>query len=293
MEAKQAHAQHPHAAEDDGEGEREGHDIRIGLDHVKQAVELARRFPIPFGSVTPRRARQKKAGERKKGQTGAAELQQALRPGIVGHREGVIQLECEQADPVHADREQVTQVKRDGEQGGHRIACRPGPLTQGDPGGRAPQGKTDAEEVVQDADQEDVVVQQGKREQRQHRPAPEQRAVQRKRARHDQREDRHGEDLARQVDVHHPRDPGDDQVHHQVGQHLPIDLVVLAEEGVLAVVGHDLHARNVVRVILERRQGVGQQRNDRDQQENGEDDHRLHGASLATRRHRLCRRAVP
>ena len=93
-----------------------------------------------------------------------------------------MELEGQQADAVDPDREQVAEEQSDDEQRRHAQAQRDVALAQRDPARQRPQRKPDAEHVVHGADQEHVVVEQRKGDQRQHRPAPEELAMEHERS---------------------------------------------------------------------------------------------------------------
>ena len=130
----------------------------------------------------------------------------------------------------------------------------------------------DAENVVHQPDEEDVVVEQRKCEQREHRPAADQGAVERQAAGHDQREHADDEHLAGEVNVHHARQQRHDQVHRQIGNHLPVDLVEMRELRVLRQRRDHFHARQMIDVVRQRRQRVRPDR-DRNEQHEGCEQH--------------------
>ena len=101
-----------------------------------------------------------------------------------------------------------------------------------DPRRQRPQRKPDAEHVVHRADEEDVVVEQRERDQRQHRPVAVKLAIERERARQDQHEACDRVDLPGEIDVHHPLEHRHHEVHHQVRNDLPVDLVEAGEIGI-------------------------------------------------------------
>ena len=98
------------------------------------------------------------------------------------------QLERQQADAVNAERREMAEEQTTTQAVDSANAERPGALAQRDPAGQRPQRDADAEDVIHQADEKDVIVEQRKGEQRQHRPAADQRAVERQDAGNDQRE---------------------------------------------------------------------------------------------------------
>ncbi len=152
----------------------------------------------------------------------------------------------------------------------------PGPVAQPDPRRQRPQRDTDAEDVVHHADEEDVVVKERHGDERNRRPPAEQAAAQRQRAGHDQDEGGHGESLAGPIDANHPCHRRHDQVHDQVRDDLPFELVVAGEDGIAADLGDDVHARQVVGVVRQRRHQVRPDRHRREQDEHEEQDGNLH-----------------
>ena len=112
-------------------------------------------------------------------------------------------------------------------------AERPHPVAGRDPAGQGPYGHADPEKVVHQSDEKDIVVEQGNGEQRQHRPAADQRAVEHQDAGNDEREHRDDVRLAGKIDIHHSRQRRHDEVHRQIWNDLPIDLIELRKLRVL------------------------------------------------------------
>ena len=172
-----------------------------------------------------------------------------------------------------------------------REARGPGALAQGDPAGQRPQRDADAENVVHQPDQEDVIVEQRNGEQREHRPAADQCPVQRQDPRNDEREHPDDEDLAGQVDVHDARQQRHDQVHGQVGNHLPVDFIEAGELRVLRQRRDHMHAGKMIDVIRQRRQRMRPDRNGNEQSERREqhgDLRRREAMRAGPRRWQIC-----
>ena len=195
-----------------------------------------------------------------------------MRPGQGSRRRSHSRadLEREHADAVNAERREMAEEQRQNASRRKRETRRPGALAQGDPAGQRPQRDADAENVVHQSDEKDVIVEQRNGEQREHRPAADQRPVQRQTARNDEREHPDDEHLAGQVDVHDARQQRHDQVHGQVGNHLPVDLIEAGELRVLRQRRDHMHARKVIDVIRQRRQRMRPDRDGNEQRERRE-----------------------
>ena len=149
---------------------------------------------------------------------------------------------------------------------------RPCALAYHHPDGEPPERQSDAEFIVHDADEKDVIVKQRKDDQGRQRPRAEQGSVERESAGGDQHECRDDEQFAGEVDVHHLGEDRHRQIHHQIRDELPIDFVEAGEVDVLGDAGDHMHPGEMIDVILERRQRVRDDRNRRDQHEESEDD---------------------
>ena len=179
-------------------------------------------------------------------------------------------LEREHADAVNAERREMAEEQRRDASRRQREARGPGALAQGDPAGQRPQRDADAEKVVHQSDQEDVIIDQRNGEQREHRPAADQRPVQRQGPRNDEREHPDDKHLAGQIDVHEARQQRHDQVHGQVGNYLPIDLIETGELRVLRQRRDHMHAGKVIDVVRQRRQRMRPDRDGNEQHERRE-----------------------
>ena len=84
--------------------------------------------------------------------------------------------------------------------------------------------------------------------------------VEREGAGEDQHEGHDGVGLSGQIDVHDPLQDRNDQIHHQVRNDLPFDLVKQREIGIAADRGDHMHAREVIDVVGQRRPGIKQDR---------------------------------
>ena len=154
--------------------------------------------------------------------------------------------------------------RRDHEPQRHRAFAQPYPC------GQRPQRQPDRGHVIHRADQEDLIVEQRRGDQRQHRPAAKQLTIERECSRQDQRETCDGVDLSGNVDVRNPLDERHNQIHHQVGNDLPLDLV---EPGQVGIRGHrrnDVHSRQMIDVIGQRRQWVESDRQAADRRDDDE-----------------------
>ena len=89
-------------------------------------------------------------------------------------------------------------------------------------------------------------------------------AVERKRARQDQHESHDRVGLSGEIDVHDPLQDRNDQIHHQVWNDLPFDLVEKRQIWIAADGGDHVHAREVIDVVGQRRPGIEQDRDRRD-----------------------------
>jgi hypothetical protein len=293
MEADRTIARGPADRECDGGGEEEGCPVGIDLDDVDQPVELAGKLPAEGSPQPPGGTHHQQRQNGQEGQPGGREIedQPARRGAARARRRRVAQavqcapqpvgFEGQQADPVDPDREQVAEEQADDEQARHHEPQREVALAQGDPARQRPQRQPDAEHVVHGADQEHVVVEQRKGDERQHRPAAEQRPVERHRARQDHHEAQDGVDLSRQIDVHQAHQRRHDQIHHQVGNDLPIDLIEAGEIGI-GLDGRDhVHARQVIDVIRHRRPRMQHDRNRGDGEQQDEERGHLAEAEIA------------
>ena len=186
-----------------------------------------------------------------------------------------MRLEREQSNGIVAKDEQVAKEQAEHEQRRNRKPQRAAAFTQGDPGCQRPQHQTHAEHEIHRADQEHVVIEQRKRDHRQCRPAAEQRSVQCERARNDQGEAQQRVDFSGQIDVHDPLEQRDDHVHHQVRNDLPVDLVIPVQEGIAVSRRDDVHPRQVIDVIGDRRQRIEQDGHGGDRQQRGKQEGNL------------------
>ena len=195
------------------------------------------------------------------------------RPRLVAPLPQPQQFERQDADAVNAERREMAEEQHDDARRRQRHARRPHAFAQGDPAGQRPERDADAEDVVHQADEKDEIIQQAESTNSgSSRPAADQRAVERHGSRDDQREHRDHVNLAGQIDVHEPRQHRHDEVHGQVGNDLPVDLIEFGQLRVVAQRRDDLHARQMVDVVRQRRQRMGPDR-DRDQQRKGSGQH--------------------
>ena len=267
MDAQQPVPHRPHRAGHDQRDQRQRDDVGIALDDVDQPVDLAEPLPVILVGEAERRAREQQRDRRQERNAGGAEVDEPHRQRLAAAQPKPMRFDRQQADAVDAERRQVAEEQREREHRRHAEAQRPVPLAQGDPAGHRPQRQADAENVVGQADQEDVIVQERRRDQRERRPAAEQRAVERQRARQHQRQHRQQEELAGEIDAHDARQHRHDQVHHQVRDRLPVDLIEARQVGIVGDRGDDVHAREVVDVVRQRRDRVGPDRDRDDQQQ--------------------------
>ena len=217
-------------------GEQQGREMRVDLDDIEQAIELAAELPHERRSQAPGRAHHQERQYRQERQAGGNEIDErpplrarkarsiAAAPVMLDQAAG---LEGGEPDPIYPDREQVAEEQRQHEQ---QRDCEPDDgivLAQADPGRHGPEREAHPEDVVHGSDEEHVVVEQRKRDQRQNRPASEKLAIERKRARYDEHEARDGVDLPGSINAHQPRQRRNDHVHHQVGNDLPVDVIEL------------------------------------------------------------------
>ena len=265
---------------DDG-CEHVGKHIRIGPDRGQRAVAFALQRPdeVPQAACRTHHQQQRHRKKRHAGQhvidneagQGAARCD-AARSAACAHVSSAkpVRLEREQPNGVDAKNEQVAKEQAEHERRRNRKPQRAAAFTQRDPGCQRPQHQTDAEHEIHRADQEHVVIEQRKRDQRQRRPAAEQRAVQRERARDDQGEAQQRVGFSRQIDIHHPLEQRDDHVHHQVRNDLPVDLVVAVQKRIAVARRDDVHPRQVIDVVGDRRQRIEQDRHRGDRQQQRE-----------------------
>ncbi len=136
----------------------------------------------------------------------------------------------------------------------------PRALAQRDPDRQRPERQPDAEHIVHHADEQHFVVDDDPGNDRHHRPAAEQRAVERKRAAQDQDQRREREDLPGVIDGHEPVQDRHHQIHHQIGDDPPLDGVKALQVGVRADGRDHMRARERVEVVGERQQRVGEDR---------------------------------
>ncbi len=260
MNAHQLVPRRPQAGRHDDGGEREGHVVVIDADDPLDALDLALGLPVVLPGQAPGGAGQQQRHHGKEGQPASAEFREAGQQGLGAALPQAGELEGQDADAVDARRHQVAEEQHHDEQGGDAIAPRPGLVPQHHPGGQGEQGQADAEIIVHHPDEQHLVVEQRKDQQRNRRPAPEQGPVQGQGAAHDEGEAHEGIDLAGPVDrdqAHHGRHH---HVHHQVGQDGPAQMVEARQVPIMGQGGDDVHARQVVHIVRERRQRVGQDR---------------------------------
>ena len=119
--------------------------------------------------------------------------------------------------------------------------------------------------VIRQADEEDVIVEQGDRQQWQNRKSADQRPIEHHDARYDEREHRDQKNLTGQVNIHEPGKRRHDSVHRQIGDHLPIQLVKHGQLLIARQVCDHVHPRQVIHVVGQRRQRMRPDRY-RDQQ---------------------------
>ena len=293
MKAQHAVADRPHDAGDHDRHEREGGDVGIIADDIHQPVDLAALLPVGGADKLHGRAgiEQRRRGEER--QAAGDEIDDAAPARVRSRRShSRADLEREHADAVNAERREMAEEQREDASRRQREARGPGALAQRDPAGQRPQRDADAENVVHQSDQEDVIVEQRNGEQREHRPAADQRPVERQAAGNDEREHPDDEHLAGQIDVHDARQQRHDQVHGQVGDHLPVDLIEVGELRVLRQRRDHMHAGKVIDVVRQRRQRMRPDRDGNEQRERREqhaDLRRREAMRAESRRRRIGR----
>src|SRR6266508_5415948 len=98
----------------------------------------------------------------------------------------------------------MTEEQRQYEQRRYRKTQGQRALAQRHPSRERPQREPDAEQIIHRADEEDVVVEQRERDQRQHGPMAIELTMERERAGKYQHEAHDGVDLSGEIDVHDP-----------------------------------------------------------------------------------------
>ena len=234
MELQCPMAQAKAGGERDNPGQQQRREMGVDLDDIEQAIELAVQLPHKRRTQPPGRAHHQERQHRQERQAGGDEIDERPRlrvrcarpcpaaPVLLDQTAGL-----EGGDPqsINPDREQVTEEQRQHEQQRDREPDDEMVLAQPDPGSHGPEREAHPENVVHGSDEEHVVVKQWKRDQRQDRPASKQLAVERERSRDDEHEACDGVDLPGGINAHQPLQRRNDDVHHQVGDDLPIDVI--------------------------------------------------------------------
>ena len=140
--------------------QREGGDVGVVGEDVHQPVDLAALIPIGRADEIHGRAgvEQWRRGEER--QAAGDKIDDAARPRLAAPLPQPQQLERQHADAVDAERRQVAEEQQHDARGRQRKAHRPGALAQRDPAGQRPQRDADAEDVVHQADEKNVIVEQ-------------------------------------------------------------------------------------------------------------------------------------
>ena len=251
-------------------GQQDGHIIEIDVHDHFEAFDLALRLPDVLAAEAPGGAGDQQRDNGQEGQARGHEGSEppAQRPATALAK--AIQLEGQQADAVDPRSEQVAEEQRHHEHGGDHEAPRPRPVAQEGPGGEGEQRQPDAEIIIHHPDEEDGVVEQRKGHQRQRRPHAEQRPVKRQRSARDEGEAQQGIDLAGGIDVGDAVDDRNDEVHHHIRKDGPLEKIEARDVGVVGQLGDDVHAREMVHIVRQGRQGVRQDGH-RHQRETGDE----------------------
>ncbi len=197
-------------------------------------------------------------------------------------------LEGEHADGIKAQRREMAKEQRNDAGGRQQEPYRPGPLAHHDPAGQGPQRHADSKDVVHQSDEEDVIIEQRNGEEGQGGPASVQHAAQHQRAGNNEREHRDDEHLAGEIDVHDTRQRRHQQIHGQVRDPLPIQLIESCELHIGGQRRDRMHARQVIDVVRQRRQRMRPDRYRDQQREGGEKNGDLRSGE--SRRAKLRRR---
>ncbi len=261
VEADDAVTHRPGEGERRNAGEDEGDGVVIDIEHEDEAVDLAGRLPGEFVHEAHGGACQEKRDRRQERQAACAKIGEPRKERLLALDPEPLQLEGEDPDPEEADREQMAKEQHDHEDGRHAETDVPRAFAQRDPGRKRPKCHADTEKIIHHADEQDGIVEKRRRGQGQRRPAAGQRTIEREGARKNDHENRNQEKLPRVVDVDHTREHGDDDVHHEIRYDLPLNLVELGEVGIGINGVDDVHPRQMVHVVGERRQPVGKHRN--------------------------------
>jgi hypothetical protein len=249
-------------------GERERHaDTEtdgeiVVVDRELEAFDLAGQLPIRFGICSvDRRADEHERQDDKEGQTGRDKVDEIGWPQFVAPFPEPVKLDGQQTEAVKADCEQVAEEESCNKSRRCREAQRQRSFAQRHPAGERPEREPDAEHIIQHADLEDAVVEKENGDERQRRPASEQRAMERERAGDDHKEGEDRECLPRFINAHDAVEQRQQQVDHQIGDDLPVDQIKAREKRIAVDGIDDVDAREVVDVIRQRRQLMRQQRN--------------------------------
>jgi len=135
------------------------------------------------------------------------------------------------------------------------------------PAGERPQKQPHAGQIVDVPEQHDAAVQEEEREQGPPADPPVQRGVERDRAAGDQDDRQSHEQPARVLDRDQPGEQRDDEIHGEIGQDGPFDLVEAVEDGVRPGLGQDVHAREMIGIVVERQVAGDRDRRERDDQQ--------------------------
>ncbi len=166
-------------------------------------------------------------------------------------------LVAEDDEGVGSEGEEMREIEREDEQHGDRQAQPDRPLAQRDPACGGDHEEADAAKEIDEAPEQDAIVEQQERKQRPRRPAIEEGSMQRRRAAGDQQEDRQEEGLAGPGERHDAGERRDDEIHREIGDRLPIERVELPQQSRAVVCRLDMHAREMVGIVEQRRRRDG------------------------------------
>src|SRR5581483_515899 len=140
--------------------------IRIDAKDEHQPVKLAVLLPVVFGREPHGWAFVKKREHRQKRNSRGTKFEDFRARTKAARTPQAFRLEREEAEAIERDAHQMAKEQRDHEGSGGRIAPRPGTVAQRDPGGERPQDEANPEEIIRDADQKNVVVNERRSDQR-------------------------------------------------------------------------------------------------------------------------------
>ena len=264
MQRQHDRRREPDPAPPIGDGDREHDQHEAGdiegpaviIEDAVQQIELAQRIGVddPSGRGILQHQRQR----RQKGRAADDQIAQgrdrplALQPDLTelvrGDHHG-----------IHAEGEKMREIDRERENRAEREPQQPVPPAERDPSGECRQRQAAAEEKAHEAPEQEPRVEQQEGKQRPERPVPEQDTVYRRGATGEQQESERDEELSRPFERHHLRERGHDAVHGEIGDRRPLDDVIAREPGI-GQVRQQMHAREMVGIVEQRRQRRQQQR---------------------------------